>query len=104
MGELWGGIQPLLTDTWFYLRVLGGVVLWYLLAWAIANIAFGSGRGPVEAAVLGAWAGVAIATALAVLLALYVWSSAPLAVALGLLVFVVPLVLTLALTRSAQAG
>lgn len=103
MEELWFGIQPLVSDLSFYLRVLGAVALWYVLAYAIAHLTFGGGREAVSAAVLGSWLSMVVVTAAAAFAGYYLWASLSMAVALGVLVFVVLLLLSFALTRGARA-
>lgn len=97
------GIPPLLSVWKFWTPALAGLVLWYAVAVGIAHLSVGSGREPVESAVLGAWISVFMVVIGAILWSIFLQSSASLAVALGVFLLVIPIVLTLVLNRSSRA-
>jgi hypothetical protein len=103
MPEIFNQVLSVFQDTGFYLRMLGGLLLWYILAVGLAHLLFGSGQEAVRATVLGSWLSIVLVTVAAVLASLYLWSSAPLAIALGLMCFIVPVAITLLLSRNANA-
>jgi hypothetical protein len=102
--EFLNNVLAVFRDGMFYVRMLGGVVLWYLLALGLAHLLFGSGQEAVRSAILGSWLSILLVTVAAVLLSLYLWSSTPLAIALGLMCFVVPVAVTLLLSRAGSTA
>lgn len=101
--SVFAGIPPLLGAWSFWTPALAGLFLWYGIAVAIAHIGVGSGREPVESAVMGAWASIFIVIVGAVIWSILLRSSLSLAVALGVFLLIVPAGLTLALNRGAPA-
>jgi hypothetical protein len=103
LGNVFGGIPPLLSAWTFWTPALAGLLLWYGVAVGVAHLGMGSGRDAVDAAVLGAWVSIFIVIVGAILWSIFLQSSVSLAVALGVFLFVIPAVLTLVLNRSSRA-
>jgi hypothetical protein len=93
------GVPGLLGTSTFWIPALAGLVLWYALAAGIAHLITGSGRDPIESAVLGSWVGVGIVVLGSVLWAVLMNSNTSLAIALGVFLLVIPVVFTFALNR-----
>lgn len=104
MNDILNGIVKLLQEAGFWARFLAGVGVWYLLALAVAHLIFSGGKDGERAAITGAWVAVFIVTVGAVCAAIFLWSSVPMAIALGLLVFLIPVIITVALGRRAVRG
>ena len=105
MLELWQSIQNLWLAEWVSLLILTAVLwgFWYLIALAAAHLLFGRGSEATDAAVNGMWISLVLITVVAVVLGLYYWLSLPVAVSLGVLAFMIPLIVTLALASRARA-
>lgn len=100
MNELWHQIVPLFTDTLFYVRVMVGVLIWYLLTIALSHLVFDrGGREGIDAIMLASWLAVLLVMISGALLGYFIWSSLALAVSLGVFLFVLPVLLILLLGR-----
>ena len=104
MNEILDGISKLLQEAGFWARLIGGLAVWYLIALVLAHAIFERSKNGEGAVMAGAWASVFIVTLVAVCLAIFVWSSVPMAIALGVLVFLIPVIITVALTRASARG
>lgn len=98
--ELMNSVAGLFSDGVFYARIAAGLVIWYLLAVGLAHLFFGRGNlEATDAAMQGAFFALGVVVVAAALLGFYVWGSVALAVGLGLMLLVLPLLLTLGLRQ-----
>ena len=93
-------VLALFRDGAFYAKLAIGLVVWYVLAIGLSHLLFDrTGREPVEATAQGAMLAMFLMAVAAGLLSFYVWGSLALAIGLGLLLIVMPLVLTVGLRQ-----
>jgi hypothetical protein len=103
MLELWLGVQPFLVSLSFWLSVVGGLILWYLLALLFSHLFFGAGQDAVQAAILGTGIAVVLIPVLVAASWFLNFLSLYYAIALGVLVFMLTLIATLVLRSGARA-
>lgn len=72
--DMFDQITPLYTQPGFWLRLLGMVLLWYVLALAFAHLFFGAGREAVASAKGAMWLALGIVLVVLGLSAWFWWS------------------------------
>ena len=94
-------ITPNFSELGFWLRVIGTIALWYLIALLFAHLLFGNGREAVSSARSGMWGAMAVVFIALGCAAYFWWSAGELYYTLTLLLtfFLLTLVLLLLLSR-----
>jgi hypothetical protein len=93
-------LRAIVWDLHFWLRVVAGWALWYVIARVIALVLFNSGAEPLRAARTGPFIGLLIAAPVASGVSWFVWHEALTALLVALAVFIVPCLFLLVALRS----